>query len=58
MMPNFINMYFGLCLVVWAIDVIAVIVLLIVKPLRKWCWKKYLEFSREFIKLYMSVFDN
>lgn len=57
-MPNFINWYFGLCLVAWAIDVISVILIVTIKPLRKWLWKKYCELSQEFTEVFESFFDD
>ena len=57
-MPNFINMYFGLCIIVWAIDVVAVAAIVCIKPLRKWLWKKYCEVSQEFIGFWMSIFPD
>lgn len=56
-MPNFINMYFAICLIAWIIDVIAVIAIIVVKPLRKWCWKKYKEVSCMFYKLSMELYE-
>ena len=57
-MPNFINMYFGLCLVAWVIDIVALAAIVVIKPLRKWCWKKYCKLVQEFSEIYLSVFDD
>ena len=57
-MPNFINMYFGLCIIVWAIDIVAVAAIVCIKPLRKWLWKKYCEISQEIIRLYLSIWND
>lgn len=57
-MINFINMYFALCIIAWAIDIIAVVAIVAIKPLRKWCWKKYLELTREFCLIYQKVFED
>ena len=56
-MPNFVNTYFAACLVAWIVDVIAVIAIIVIKPLRKWCWKKYRELTRMFYKLSMELYE-
>ena len=33
---NFVNAYFGVCLVCWAISLIATVLIIVIKPLRKW----------------------
>ena len=57
-MPNFINMYFGLCIVAWIIDVISFVLIVTVKPLRKWIWRKACEWSQELVSFYESFFDD
>lgn len=49
-MPNFVNLYFAICLIAWIIDVIAFVAIVTVKPLRKWCWNKYWDLTRLFCK--------
>ena len=51
---NWINLYFEICVYVWALDVIAVLAILLVKPLRKWCWKQYGKLIDEFTEVFLS----
>ena len=57
-MPNFINMYFAICLIAWFVDVIAFVVIIAVKPLRKWCWKKYKRLAYIFYKLAFELAED
>ena len=52
---EFVNYYFGLCIAVWIIDVIATIMLLIVKPLRKWFMKKLMQLSIEWTESFLEM---
>ena len=33
---NFVNAYFGICIIVWVLNVIATLAIIVIKPLRKW----------------------
>ena len=52
---NFVNLYFQICIYVWIIDVIAVLAIVCIKPLRMWCWKKYVQISKEFVQICLAV---
>ena len=52
---NFVNLYFQICIYVWILDVIIVAAVAAIKPLRMWCWKKYCELAKEFMKICLAV---
>lgn len=52
---EFIKLYFAICLIAYVIDVIAVLAIVFIKPLRLWCWKKYVYFSKEFTEIWLAV---
>lgn len=48
-----IEAYFAICIACWIIDIIAVMAIVCIKPLRMWCWKKYRNLCNEI----MSIFE-
>ena len=57
-MPNFVNLYFAVCLIAWLISMILIGIVLIVKPLRMWCWKKYKDLVRVFYLLGIELAED
>ena len=56
-MPNFINLYFCLCIIAWAIDIAAIAAIIVIKPLRMRLYKKYLWYYREIVDTFKSDLD-
>ena len=54
-MDNIISAYFGICIGMWIVDVIAVLAIVFVKPLRMRLWKWYINLSKEFVEICMNV---
>ena len=54
-MENIISLYFTICIVMWILDVIAVLAIVFVKPLRMRLWKWYINLSKEFVEICMVV---
>ena len=54
-MENIISLYFTICIVMWIIDIIAVLAIVCIKPLRMRLWKWYVNLSKEFVEICMVV---
>ena len=53
---EWLNIYCKLCVLVWALDIVLCGIIAVVKPLRRWCWKKFVELSKEFMEIILEVF--
>lgn len=54
-MENIISLYFTICIVMWFVDLIAVLAIVFVKPLRMRCWKWYVKLAKEFADICVNV---
>ena len=54
-MENIVSLYFAICIAMWIIDVIAVLAIVCIKPLRMRLWKWYINLSKEFVEICMNV---
>ena len=50
------NIYMKICVLVWALDVVLFGLMAVIKPLRRWCWQKFCQWSREFMEIMLDVF--
>ena len=57
-MPNFVNLYFAICLIAWVVSMVLVGIVLVVKPLRMWCWRKYKQLACIFYKLAFELAED
>ena len=55
---NFVNAYFGICIVMWALSLIATVLVCVIKPLRTWYFRKMYQWGKTIGEEYFDVMED